>query len=263
MTTISTAVLHTREYASLFNQRFFSAAEVADLVADDGRKLFLRSDPVADDGVVETVRVQIDGAGFTARRFRGEARGWRRWLGGRAYRRYRSSERLLRAEFNTAAPVIAVRLLQSRDEVFVSENRDLGAPLAAYFCKLDPGARRECLAELAELLSGLQKKRLHLPGLRPTDILVQNGSGSGRSYWLGESGPLAALGIWSPRRCFRRTVAELASGLGATLRGEERAFFFAACFDMALKRNIFSRPSQQDAFVRAVAAFADRLAGAS
>jgi hypothetical protein len=250
MAAISTASLTTPQFSCLYNREFFNEEEAADLLGDNAEKLFLHQQALTHANDYLSYKLTVAGTTYYAKEFKlnGSATGPLHSLREPAARAcYRAAELLVTGGFRAPEPVMAVVLDRGARQLLLNVFCAGAMPLDQGLQDESPYVRREVLAEVSDLLSELLAKNFYAPALRAADILFEQ-TDHGRRYWLTDFGGLTVRRL-RIRRLFAATVANVCTGVYDGLEAEERSFFFASCFDMALKKNIFTRPSQQGAFI--------------
>ncbi len=170
------------------------------------------------------------------------------------FRIFKNAVRLLNQHLPTPAPLLAAVLRgdDRREQILVTDFCPDAEPLDAVVRKARSESRDLIIPELARLLCDFHAAGFSCRNLQAHDILVETVDGK-RRYWLTDVRQLRHRRLQS-RQAYIRTVRDACRELYEHLPRQERRFLLVSCFDYALKRNIFSEPSQERHFVEAVMA---------
>ncbi len=242
-------------FACVYNTNRFSEIQMRELLDQRLEPFFRDRQTIRDSGETLSFQSAVDGEPYFVKEFRRPA--WysriRDSVGEpKCLRGFRTASRLLKAELPAPQPIFAVAFTDDdpRCQVLVAECCIDAVPLDRYLEKTTGIVRRAFVAELADLLTGFHAKGFHSHELEAAKILAREDAGT-RKYWITGLHHLAGNRLNATRH-FVRTVAVAGADLHDALVPEERNYLLAACFDYALKKNIYSRPSQQDKFTRSV-----------
>ncbi len=256
MPAIAQLRLTERTFDCVYDPQRFSEPELRDLLADNGAKLFVNREPLAESRNAISHRVRVGGVDYFAKELKRPA--WTRRLAERitgplCFRHFCAAVRLLRAELPTPAPVLAAVLRDPAGaapgrQVLVTDFCPAAEELDAFFRHAEGDVRHAVLIEVAELLSEFHRRGFASRHLRSANILVHCQAG-GRHYWLIDLDRLGTSHVL-PQRCYVRTFTRGCADLYEHLSQDERSALLSTAFDYGLKKNVFARPSQQRAFVR-------------
>ena len=250
MTVIATRRVATAQCRGLYNTSRFNEAEVRDLLANGAAQLFRGADLLSETGNARSYRVHVAGTAYFAKQVL--LRGWHRladrlWQPS-VYGCYHAAGRLLAAGLRTPPPILAAIVAHEgqRQPVLVTDFCAEAEELDA-FAQHHPELHRELIPELADLLAEFHHRGFYSRHLRSANLLVQLLHGQ-RLYWFID---LERMGSsrWWPRRAFRSTVSRACADLFPHLTPTDRQFLLTTCFDRALKRNLYTRPSQLEDFL--------------
>lgn len=244
------------DFKCIFNPHRFGRDEIRELLANDAAKLLETREPLGDTSHAHSYAISIDGQRYFAKEFT-----TRKWyyrpldlLRPQSFRNFKAAGPLLKADLRTPTPALAAVLTQSRParQILVTDYCEDATSLEQYFEDGNKEERREILAALADLLSNFHHKGFYSGHLRAGNLLMR-GDGTERQYWFIDLDQMSST-RWCWRDAYARTVSRGCAEIYAHLGQDERNFLLKSCFDFALKKNIFSRPSQQERFVEKVIA---------
>lgn len=262
MSAIHSEILDTEHFSCTFNRAFFSSAEVQELLDADAEKLFVRPESLKISEEKRSYHLQIGGASYFAREFLlpPVREGWIGYWDTPLVRQlYFACERLKKAQTPATEPVLAAISKKAPRQILVTQYYQNNGTLTEKLKNTHDEERRGYIAVLAEFLSHLQERRLYIPDFSTDHLLVCPVSSKERNaFRLSPRGPVLIKYAFN-RRFYARMIADACINLYSLLTPEERMFLFISCFDMALKRNIFSRPSQQTKFIHSVTKQVKRL----
>lgn len=253
MHVISHSRLRTADYRCLFNTSRFSSEEVADLLNDGAAKLFADAEHLADKRGRSSYRLSIGSRTFYARvhcpaSWYEKVRD--RLLMPACMRRFKAADRLLSSKLRTPPPILAAVIYrqQRQQQILVTDYCEEALGLDDYVEQQDhDDGYASFIHELADVLTDFHRCGFHSRYLRSGTILVQQQNDK-RLFWFTDLEGLSCS-RFLPRSCFVTTVARAVGQMYEHLPQKDRRFLLVTCFDYALKKNIYPKPSQQERFV--------------
>ena len=242
----------TAAYDCLYNPQRCTPADLASWLPDNAASLWAQRELLAESSSAISYRVQVGGRRLFAKQLK--PRSWyHRWseilLSPPCFRQFWAAGRVMKAGILTPVPLLSAVLRQGDGgQILVTEFCEQARGLDEFFAAAKGTMRGQALVEVADLISEFHRRGFYSRHLRSANILVQDHQGE-RRYWLID---LERLGSsrWLPQCAFTGTVSRGCAEFYEHLTPDERGFLLNTCFDFALKKNIYHRPSQESLFCR-------------
>ena len=234
----------------LVNTDRFSAEEACHLLADGAAGLFADATEIFRSRNAISYQVTCGDTRFFAKEIT-HRRSYRnlidRFTCPTSFKNFWAGANLLEADLPTPMPAIAT-LIRTDDgprQFLVTDFCEDAVGLDAMVRQTSGAQRYLILTEVADLLADFHHRGFYSRHLRSANILVR--PGKTRQYWFIDLDRMMNH-RWLFYDVFASTVSRAAFEFYEDLTHEERHQFLSACFNAALKHNIYHRPSLEKGF---------------
>lgn len=242
----------TKAVAGIYNADQLTEAQVAELLAEDAALLFKDKELISETSNGRSFCVHAFDRDFFLKEFKPRKwyrRGWEFFFPA-CHNNFHAGVRLLRRQVPTPAPLISA-VVQGRKrtrQLLVTEFCRDAVGLDEAMATYKNNRRARLSDEVAALLADFHCKGFYSRHLRSANILVRE-QGRGWDFWFVDLDRLGSNRLLNGN-VFINTVSRASFEFFEQIKPDERQYLLRACFDAALKQNIFRKPSQQQWFVK-------------
>jgi hypothetical protein len=238
----------------LVNTDRFTPDEACQLLADGASRLFADATEIFRSRNAVSYRVTCGDTTYFAKEIT-HLRTYRQWVDRFAcptsFRTFWAGLKLIDADLPTPTPIIATQLRTDSGprQFLVTDYCHQAVGLDVMVRQSRSADRFAILTDLANLLADFHRRGFYSRHLRSANILVQ--PGPPRTFWFIDLDRMMGH-RWLFYDVYASTVSRAAFEFYEDLTQAERHHLLAACFDAALKHNIYHRPSLQKSFKESV-----------